>query len=200
MPDEHPTRQQYQCARCGHRWMRTSKPTRCGNYSCRTTQWETNEGRKLESHGHGGRTRSPTYDTWAGMIDRCVNPNNKRFARYGGRGITVCERWRNSFSAFLQDMGERPEGKSIDRINNDGNYEPGNCRWATRKEQQNNLHNNLVIEFNGVRRTIHEWADVTGIKTNTLRRRLASQWPLEQVFGMPLMQGVRRKERERMIS
>lgn len=81
---------------------------------------------------------TPEYSTWYGMITRCTNPRQPAYKNYGGRGITVCERWRNSFAEFFTDMGPRPEGLSLDRINNDGNYEPGNCRWATRREQRLN--------------------------------------------------------------
>jgi hypothetical protein len=81
---------------------------------------------------------STTYRVWAGAKARCFIPTGKSFKNYGGRGITMCEEWRNSFDAFLRDMGERPKGLSLDRINNDGNYEPGNCRWATRYEQTHN--------------------------------------------------------------
>lgn len=87
-----------------------------------------------------GRCGTPTYRSWVAMIDRCENPKRERYHRYGGRGITVCPRWRESFAAFLQDMGERPQGKSIDRWpDNDGNYEPGNCRWATPTQQNEPL-------------------------------------------------------------
>lgn len=85
-----------------------------------------------------GMTGTPTYRAWAAMKNRCQNPRNVKFPRYGGRGIRVCLRWSMSFSTFLSDMGKKPTGKSIDRIDNDGNYEPGNCRWATPKQQSAN--------------------------------------------------------------
>lgn len=114
------------------------------------------------SKGKHGKSRTPTSKIWIGMRSRCNDPKNKNYHRYGGRGIKVCERW-DSFENFLADMGERPEGLSIERIENDGNYEPGNCKWATREEQQNNKRNNVHIEHEGQMLSPKEYAEVTGI-------------------------------------
>ena len=92
-----------------------------------------------KTHGHKpAGAMSPTYSSWMCAKQRCFNPRHLAYSRYGGRGITMCDRWRDSFAAFLADMGERPPGLTLDRKNNDGNYEPGNCRWATRLEQARN--------------------------------------------------------------
>lgn len=87
---------------------------------------------------HGGSHSHPLYRTWQGLINRCTNPNNASYKNYGGRGIEVCSRWRRDFGAFIADMGERPAGTSLDRIDNDGHYMPDNCRWATKTEQSQN--------------------------------------------------------------
>lgn len=121
-----------------------------------------------ERHGSCG-TR--TYRIWKAMRTRCNNPNSPAFSRYGGRGIKVCSRW-DSFSAFLADMGEAPEGLSIERKNNDRGYEPENCRWATPKEQARNMRVNRLIEHDGETLCLSEWAERLGTTADVLWKRL----------------------------
>ena len=117
------------------------------------------------------------------MKQRCLNPNSKRYPRYGGRGITICTRWLD-FANFLEDMGEVPEGKSIDRINNDGNYEPSNCRWATKYEQANNTSRNRTYSYLGKTLTIAQWAEALGLSYKTLISRLNTDHSnLEEVLS-----------------
>ncbi|WP_062120308.1 hypothetical protein [Aureimonas sp. AU40] len=105
------------------------------------------------------------------MRRRCREPNSANYARYGGRGISVCKRWDESFEAFLQDMGEAPAGMSIEREDNDGNYEPANCSWATLETQNNNRRSNVIVEFNGRSQTLKQWARELGINYRTLHTR-----------------------------
>ncbi len=122
--------------------------------------------------------------TYSNMKDRCYNPRNAAYARYGGRGIAVCERWRESFRAFLADVGRRPSPQhTLDRINNDGPYSPENCRWATRKQQQRNRSVNRVIEWQGERLTVAEWAERLGMSSRTIIGRIdALGWSPEKAL------------------
>lgn len=124
------------------------------------------------------------YATWRNMLQRCERPESPDFSRYGGRGISVCERW-HSFAAFLADMGAKPEGMSIDRIDNDGNYEPGNCRWATKKEQGRNRRTNRKVTFNGETLTPAEWAERLGMSREVMHQRL-KRWSTEEALQRPI--------------
>jgi hypothetical protein len=106
---------------------------------------------------------APEYRIWIEMKQRCYNPNSNRYARYGGRGIGVCARWRKSFKNFLADMGAKPAGYSIDRIDNDGNYSPGNCRWVPRSEQSRNRSNTAWVLIDGARMRLSDWSRREGI-------------------------------------
>lgn len=139
-------------------------------------------------HGHSpmhGRT-SPTYYSWAGLIQRCTNPKSECWADYGGRGIKVCERWRD-FRNFLADMGEKPRGRySIDRIDNSRGYEPDNCQWATDQEQARNSRHNRMLTFRGQAKCVAEWSDMTGIPAQVIYTRLFQGWDTRKVLTTPV--------------
>jgi len=141
---------------------------------------------KSTTHGHANRGRtSDIYRTWLRMKSRCYNKRNKDYHHYGGRGIIICERWM-FFPNFYNDMGDKPSGLSIERIDNNGNYEPGNCRWATQKEQCNNQRTNRILEFNGMSKTTSQWADELGIKSVIISKRLFNGWTVERTLTQPL--------------
>lgn len=125
-----------------------------------------------------GKRHSRTYTIWCGIIARCLNPNNAAYANYGGRGITVCARWRE-FIGFYEDMGDPPPGRSIERINNDLGYEPGNCRWATRLEQNRNRRNLRLVTIGDETLCLSEWAERNGVRIGTISQRLKNGWPPE---------------------
>lgn len=133
----------------------------------------------MEGHIKHGMVNTPAYVSWYNMKTRCFNKNSHKYPRYGGRGIKVCDRWLGDmgFENFLADMGERPDGMTIDRKDNDGNYEPNNCRWATNEEQDRNRSNNIIIEHNGIRKTVVEWAEELRIDPQVIRTRLYNGWP-----------------------
>ncbi|WP_250125499.1 hypothetical protein [Chroococcidiopsis sp. CCMEE 29] len=119
------------------------------------------------------------------MIRRCVDINDISYKNYGGRGISVCERWRNSFPAFLQDMGECPDGYEIDRIDVNANYEPSNCRWATGKQQARNRRNNHNITYKGRTQCLTAWAEELGGSVKTLYNRFHHGWGVEKALTTP---------------
>jgi hypothetical protein len=119
-----------------------------------------------------GMTNTETYKTWRGLIRRCFNVSCEEYQFYGRRGITVCERWLHSFENFLSDMGVKPKGTSIDRINNDGNYEPWNCRWATQKQQARNTRKNRIVSMGGESRCLFDWCKEYNIASSTVWYRI----------------------------
>lgn len=135
-------------------------------------------------HGHNRREDgpSPTYRSWINMMTRCYNHKAEKYQRYGGRGITVCERWHD-FKNFLEDMGVRPEGKTLDRKDVNGNYEPGNCKWATDEEQAQNTERAAMLTVGGVTKHLKEWAEDTGIPYFTLFKRVQAGWDPERTIS-----------------
>lgn len=150
---------------------------------------------------HGNRTHglshSYTYFVWQGMKDRCLNPRATGYQNYGGRGIKVCARWRASFENFFTDMGAAPRGKSIERENNNGNYEPSNCVWATRATQNDNQRRTRRITWNGETHTLKEWASRLGGTHSALTGRLHQGWSehdaIATPFNDPWLERARRK-------
>lgn len=134
-----------------------------------------------------GMSNSPEYNVWSAMIYRCENPNCPAYENYGGRGITVCSEWRNEFSAFYAHIGPRPSAKySLDRWpNKDGNYEPGNVRWATQIQQCNNLRTNKILTANGETHTLAEWARIKNIDPSAISRRLKMGWDEQRAVNEP---------------
>ena len=135
-------------------------------------------------HGHSlHRSRTPTYQSWQMMRQRCLYPKHQRYHIYGGRGITICKRW-DAFENFLADMGERPKGCTLDRRDNNGNYEPSNCRWATMFEQHGNRTDNLMLSYEGRTQCIAHWARELGMTRSALRYRIVERGlRLDEVYS-----------------
>jgi hypothetical protein len=130
--------------------------------------------------------RTAEYSTWISMRQRCSDANSPSYERYGGRGISVCERWL-SYDSFLEDMGRKPSPEySIERIDNSGNYEPSNCKWATVKEQVRNRRSNRMLTFNGITKCLIEWSEETGINRGALEARLKRGWSIEKSLTTPV--------------
>jgi hypothetical protein len=138
--------------------------------------------------GHDGRAKTKLYKLWSQMKGRCHTPTDAAYPGYGGRGIRVCDRWRSSFASFVEDMGPRPAGTTLDRIDNDGNYEPANCRWATWRQQQRNKRNSRIVEAFGERKTLVEWSEDHRCQCSlgTLWHRLKSGRTPERAITAPL--------------
>ncbi len=129
-----------------------------------------------------GCYKTKTYRSWQAMKMRCYNENHKAYKNYGGRGIKVCDRWLK-FENFLADMGERPEGKTLERIDGDKNYEPSNCKWSDRFEQNNNTSRNSFLTYLGQTKTKAQWAKEYGVKYNNFLHRLRRGWSIERALN-----------------
>jgi hypothetical protein len=161
-----------------------------GIKSCGCLQREDATARSAKmnlKHGHAGRDRRPEYGVYRTMLSRCYNPNVSKYVDYGGRGIFVCDRWRGDggYENFIADMGFRPAGGSIERIDGNGPYDPSNCRWANATEQANNRRSNRTLEFRGRRQTLTQWARELGLNGATLHDRIGRGWPLERALLTP---------------
>jgi hypothetical protein len=133
-----------------------------------------------------GQIKSSEYSSWVNMKNRCLNPKTIGYSAYGGRGIKVCKRWRNSFEEFFKDMGSKPTPRhTLDRKNPDGNYEPNNCRWATEEEQQNNRRNNRVIEYKGESLTVSQLARKYNQNPQLVLERVNKGWSIERALTKP---------------
>lgn len=139
-------------------------------------------------HGHtSGGSSTVEHIAWTSMRARCTRPSHAGYARYGGRGISICSRWMDSFASFFLDMGPRPSPEhSIDRIDNDGNYEPSNCRWATRREQGNNRKGNVWLSSGGLTKTKAQWSRHLGGNRNLIDIRLSAGWTKEDALTTPV--------------
>lgn len=138
----------------------------------------------------GGKWGTPEYRTWRNMLMRCYNQFHNRYHRYGGRGVWVCKRWRESLDAFVSDMGPRPSGYSLERIDNNGNYEPRNCKWATAKEQARNKTSNTAIRYQGRVYTRAELAETFGVDYYLIRDRMKRGWTLKDAIETPRLRKV----------
>jgi len=170
--------------------------------------WKYGNPLKLQRNPHDKRTHGMTgsveYSTWNAMKRRCSAKNPYAYKYYAGRGIKVCDRWLDSFENFYEDMGEKPKGLSIDRINNDGDYCPENCKWATRAEQARNTRANKMITWKGETKCVNEWARIVGFQEHVIRRRLERGRSVKDILFAPIKKGpevkITEKDLDKIIS
>ena len=170
---------------CGRRTVVAGNHLRNGHtQSCGCLQRD----RASSSNTKHGGSKTRLHKTWSGMKDRCLNPNNKAYERYGGRGITICDEWRDDFQAFYgwAMSNGYSDSLTIDRVDSNGNYAPSNCRWITNKEQQNNKRNNRYLTYNGETHMVKDWAKITGLNYKTILMRIDHyNWDTERALTTP---------------
>ncbi len=199
-------RAQWLCrCECGKMLVIAGKKLRNGHTkSCGCLRKEIGARNGLSRRKHGA-SHSREYETWNRMKQRCHNPDNQNYLRYGDRGIYTCQRWHSSFTAFLQDMGKIPSSEhSLDRINNEQGYNCGhcsdclqrgvafNCRWATTKQQARNRRSNRKLTFQGKTASIIEWSEIVKIAPDTIQKRLEAGWSIKEVLTLPISRTNRR--------
>lgn len=162
-------------------FLKESPSPSCGCYATESY------GKHVIKHGHApsaNRAQSRTYATWRGMKLRCLNPNHSAFKDYGARGISICDRWMD-FNNFLQDMGEKPDGLELDRKDTNGNYCRENCEWVTHSKNCRNMRSNFVLEMDGHRLCLAEWAERYGIEWHTVYQRIKRGWSVANALTKP---------------
>lgn len=171
---------------CGRMTEVSGYNLKCGNTtSCGCLHAERFSAIVREHNTTHGYAYTKTYESWRSMLSRCENPRAGNYHQYGAKGITVCERW-HTFEPFLADMGERPEGQTLDRIDGTGNYEPGNCRWATPKQQRRNQRDVRLLTFESETLPIPDWAERLGVRPEVIYRRLdRNHWSVERALTVP---------------
>lgn len=158
--------------------LRSGHTTSCGCYQSDVTT------KRSTSHG---MSKTKEYKTWLSMVKRCANLNDTSYADYGGRGITVHGEWQNDFEAFYNHIGPVPfDGATIDRINNERGYYPGNVKWSTQTEQARNRRNNTLLTHNGKTQSMSAWVEETGISRGAIQTRIKMGWPIDKVLTEPV--------------
>lgn len=165
------------CGKMVHREAKILKKGKWCSCGCKFNTWNKTHGKR----------NSKVYRAWRGVKSRCLNPLCASYDNYGARGITVCDRWLESFENFYADMGDPPSKRhSLDRINNDGNYEPGNCRWALPRVQTLNSSNTVWLTFDGRTQCLSDWAEEIGVGISTLQYRITHGWTVERALTTPV--------------
>lgn len=190
LPEKRRNAIQWRCVcDCGSEWVGPAQPVKSGIVvSCGCVGEARRLAGAIKSNTRHGKHGTTEYRIYRMMLARCLNENHPPYRYYGGRGIKVCDRWlgKDGFANFYSDMGPRPSLElSLDRIDNDGPYDPANCRWATRVQQQRNKRSSVVVEFGGMKMTLAEWASRLGVTYTVLMHRRQRNWPVERMLQQP---------------